>query len=219
LKKAIFIIIPLLIVIVSSAITLAEVTIPGDVSGPTWYVFNAGNPTVISITPYNLTPTVNASDNLRIGLITQVKQAGGSYEILTIRLKINGILTVGSPRYGIIDQELTQWSNEVPIYVIIDGDKIEVEINKTIIWSYTANEEIPQINYVYADSAEYGKPAFTNQGYVYVKVDNNKLMSIQLGKSTKAAFDLFLNIMPLVFGLIALGMIMGFFGRIARRIG
>ena len=80
----------------TAAAASAEVLVPSDVSGPMWWDFNAPTPTVIELVPNLPGPAANASDNLRIGFITQVKEAGGQYEVLTIRFKINGVMRLAA---------------------------------------------------------------------------------------------------------------------------
>jgi len=201
----------------------AEVLVPSDVSGPMWWDFNAPTPTVIKLLPNLPGQAATPSDNLRVGLITQTKEAGGTYEVLTIRFKINGMMTVGSPRYGVPDQEVAQWSNNQTIKVVIVDNTIEVYVGNGRVWSYEASEKIPDISYVYADSAELGKPAFDGGGYVKVYVDEKELNSIlinkQMRESMSTTMELFTAFMPLIMVFAVFGIFMKFFGRIVGTLG
>jgi hypothetical protein len=205
------------------AAAATEVLVPSDVSGPMWWTFDAPTPTVIKLEPNLPSPAVNGSDNLRIGFITQVKEAGGNYEVLTIRFKTNGMLTVGSPRYGVADQEVAQWSNNETVKIVIIDDTIEVYVGSTKVWSYVASEAIPDINYVYADSATYGTPAFQGGGQIRIYVDTTELNSIlinyQMKESMNVALQLFTSFMPLILVFAVFGMFMKFFNKILRGIG
>jgi hypothetical protein len=200
-----------------------EVLVPSDVSGPMWWDFNAPNPAVIELLPNLPGPAPNASDNLRIGFITQIKEAGGQYEVLTIRFKINGIMTIGSPRYGIVDQEVGQWSNNVTVKVVIIDNTIEVYIGSTQVWSYTASEKVPDIQYLYADSSTYGQPAFGGGGYIKVYVNEAEINSILINKQMKASVnmvtELFTSFVPLIMVFAVFGIFMRFFNKITSALG
>ena len=223
LRRLLAVFLVALIAFSTVAAAQTEVLVPSDVSGPMWWDFSAPTPTVIKLLPNLPGPAPNASDNLRIGFVTQTKEAGGTYEVLTIRFKINGVMAVGSPRYGVPDQEVAQWSNNETVKVVILGNTIEVYVGITKVWSYEASEEVPDISYVYADSATFGVPAFEGGGYVKVYVDEDELNSIlinyQMRESMSATMELFTAFMPLLMVFAIFGMFMKFMGKIVNALG
>lgn len=180
-------------------------------------------PTVIKLLPNLPGLAPNASDNLRIGFVTQAKEAGGTYEVLTIRFKINGVMMVGSPQYGVLDQEVAQWSNNETVKVVILGNTIEVYVGSTKVWSYEVSEEVPDISYVYADSATFGVPALDGGGYIKVYVDEDELNSIlinyQMREGMNAAIELLTAFVPLIMVFAIIGMFMKLVGKIVNALG
>jgi len=100
---------------------------------------------------------------------------------------------------------------------------IEVYVGITKVWSYEASEEVPDISYVYADSATFGVPAFEGGGYVKVYVDEDELNSIlinyQMRESMSATMELFTAFMPLLMVFAIFGMFMKFMGKIVNALG
>lgn len=192
-----------LVLCIGVAYALKTVRVEGDVSGPTWYAMSLENPYAVKLTPVDLEPVVNGSDNLRIGLLTSGKTVGGQDEIVLLRFKQNNVLVVASPRYNVAESELGKWTNNEAIVVLIYHNEIIVSYsNGTEIFSLDAGEEVPAMAWVYAESSTEGTPAFKASGYINVKEYPDAV-------NVHALTGLTNELMPLFILLIALSVVAG----------